>query len=341
MRYLVFTFFICVMHKTYSQSYLWADTVQYENDRGITALLSDGDRNLYAASSASSGTTSIFSTYYCGDIHLRKYDADGVIIWENIFPGKGRIFDMEFDADGNIIAGGAYTQALEIDGEEFETSLFIAGAFLIKIDTSGNIMWVKAEEPAIYSSAICSITTDADGNIYAAGLKDDITGLLRKYNSDGDIVLEEDMEQVRTTADIRLDNTGNIYVCGSAPDYATFDDIEIPDDAGGTGYVNYLAKYNSDMEAQEVYAAAYFTFDFNSSIAKNSEGIYWRCTMSPSGTFDYYNATMFYNFLSADLDTIRLINTGFDFPGNYLAAAGEDAVLLDNFDFATGVIKIN
>lgn len=326
-----------------AQSWQWADTLQFTDDRTVSAMLHDEEGNVYCASVASEpGSLALLSTFYCGDIHLRKYTSAGAMIWENILPGKARIFDMDIDMDGNIIAGGGYTQDLFVDGTHYETPIFVAGQFLIKMDTDGNIIWHTAEEPSVYSSLISCVTTDADNNIYAGGLDEDISSLLQKYNSDGELLLAADLLQVRTVSGVEVDDTGIVYVCGSAPDYAMLDDIAIPDEATGTGYVNFFAIYDSTLVAQKVYGQPYFTFDFNAYIAKNSGGIFWRCTTAPVGTFDYYNTVLYYHFASEDLDTIRSTITGFDFPLITMHSADDtSAWLLNNFSFETGLIRLN
>lgn len=326
-----------------AQSWQWADTLQFTDDRTVSAMLYDEAGNVYCAAVASEpGSLALLSTFYCGDIHLRKYTSAGDMTWEIILPGKARIFDMHIDMEGNIIAGGGYTQDLFVDGTHYETPMFVAGQFLIKMDADGNIIWHTAEEPSVYSSLISCVTTDGDNNIYAGGLAEDISSLLQKYNSDGELLLAADLSQVRTVSGVEVDEDGNIYVCGSAPDYAMLDDIAIPDEATGTGYVNFFAVYDSMLVAQHVYGQPYFTFDFNSYLAGNTNGVFWRCTTAPAGTFDYYNTVLYYDFATADLDTIRSVSTGFDFPLVTMHSADDtSAWMINNFSFETGFIRLN
>lgn len=341
-RLLLLTLFCLSIQTSFSQQYVWADTLQFDADQGITAFVHDQDQNIYVASASSTIGTNLLFTFYCGDVHLRKYNAEGVQIWEKIFQGDARILDMEIDADGNLVVCGGYINALTIDGENYTTPLFVTGSFLMKLDTLGNVLWHKVIVPVLYNNLLYALATDGSSNIYVTGLKNDIEAIFDKYNSAGELIHSEDMLAVRTGSDIELDDDGNIYLAGTAPDYATFDGIHIPPEGTGTGYANFLAKYDSDFNALEVLGTRYFTFDFAPCLAKNSSGVFWRCTELPPVGFSQYNRTIHYDFVSGEMDTIRRVDEAFGIFSQFLQAPDDTTLyLLENAGLTNKILQVN
>ena len=341
-KYLLLFFFAFLLQTSFSQQYLWGDTIQFDNDNGVTALLSDEDQNIYVASSSSTPGANLLFTFYCGDVHLRKYNAGGVQLWEKIFPGDARILDMESDAEGNLVACGGYINSISIDGENYTTPLFLTGSFLMKMDTAGNMFWHNVNVPALYSNLLYDLATDNTSNIYVTGLKNDIEAIFDKYDPEGELIYSEDMLAVRTGSAIELDDDGNIYLAGTAPDYATFDGIAIPAAGTGTGYSNFLVKYDSDFNAQDVLGSKYFTFDFMPALTKNSTGVYWRCTELPPVGFSQFNKTIHYDFVSAEVDTIRRVPEAFGIFTQLLQSPDDTTLyILENAGLNNKILQIN
>lgn len=341
-KYLLLFFFAFLLKTSFSQQYLWGDTIQFDADHGVTALLSDEDQNIYVASSSSTPGTNLLFSFYCGDVHLRKYNADGIQLWEKIFPGDARIIDMAIDADGNLIACGGYINSLTIDGENYTTPIFITGRFLMKLDTAGNLLWDFVDEPTVFSNILYAVATDNASNIYVTGLKNDIDAILDKYNSAGDLMHSEDLGAVRTGSAIEIDTDGNIYFAGTAPDYATFDGLAIPAAGTGSGYTNFLAKYDSDFNALDVIGTRYFTFDFAPTLAKNSTGVYWRCTELSADGFSQINKTIHYDFTTGFVDTIRTVPESFGIFSQFMQSPDDTTLyILENGGLNNKILQIN
>lgn len=325
-----------------AQNYVWADTLQFDSDMGITALASDDDNNIYVASTSSTVGTNLLFTFYCGDIHFRKYNAAGEQLWEKVFPGDARIMDLAIDADGNIIACGGYINSVNIGGEIYTTPSFITGSFLIKFDTDGNILWQFPVIPAIYNNLFYSLATDNASNIYVTGLKNDIEAIFDKYDPAGELIHSEDLGPVRTGSAIELDDDGNIYLAGTTPDYATFDGIPIPPEGKGTGYTNFLTKFDSDFNALDVLGTKYFTFDFVPCLSKNATGVFWRCTELPPVGFSQYNKTIHYDFATGEVDTIRRVDEAFGIFSQFIQAPDDTTLLLlENAGLINKILRIN
>ena len=114
---------------------------------------------------------------------------------------------MTIDNEGNAIVTGSYTTELQFAGSYLEATA--TSAFVAKYDKAGNKKWAAGLNGA---ATINAITTDAEGNIYAAGVfadaveilnangkskqtitgmadrPDKATGFIVKYSKDGEYV---------------------------------------------------------------------------------------------------------------------------------------------------------
>lgn len=80
---------------------------------------------------------------------------------------------MTIDNEGNAIVTGSYTTELQFAGSNLEATA--TSAFVAKYDKAGNRKWAAGLNGA---ATINAITTDAEGNIYAAGVFADVVKIL-------------------------------------------------------------------------------------------------------------------------------------------------------------------
>ena len=80
---------------------------------------------------------------------------------------------MTIDNEGNAIVTGSYTTELQFAGSYLEATA--TSAFVAKYDKAGNRKWAAGLNGA---ATINAITTDAEGNIYAAGVFADVVKIL-------------------------------------------------------------------------------------------------------------------------------------------------------------------
>lgn len=80
---------------------------------------------------------------------------------------------MTIDNEGNAIVTGSYTTELQFAGSYLEATA--TSAFVAKYDKAGNKKWAAGLKGA---ATISAITTDAAGNIYAAGVFADVVKIL-------------------------------------------------------------------------------------------------------------------------------------------------------------------
>ena len=117
---------------------------------------------------------------------------------------------MAIDADGNSIVTGSYTKDLEFANSYLESTA--TSAFIAKYDKAGKELWAAGLSGA---ATITTVTTDTEGNIYAAGVFADnvnildaqgdtkatitgmanqtsqVSGFIVKYNKDGEYVVSK------------------------------------------------------------------------------------------------------------------------------------------------------
>ena len=184
------------------------------------------------------------------DIYISKFDGLGNFIWTKTFGGTmdedaGTIIT---DASGDMYMTGNFHGLVDFDpgaGTAFLNSGTEAGAFLLKIDSAGNFLWVKllADKGSVYSRH--NIKLAASGNIYITGsfhgtvdfdpgagtfnLTSAVTNwddiFISKYNSNGDFIWAKQFTGtfLKGAAGLEVDDQENIFVCGDFIGTVDFD----------------------------------------------------------------------------------------------------------------------
>ncbi len=190
--------------------WIYRDTISRE----ANAIAVSQARSIYVA-----GFTRISSL----DIIVLKLDSLGNEVWRYVYDGPAGSYDkansIVIDADENIYVGGYST------GFGTNTDFTI-----IKLDSAGQEQWVyRYDGPASYRDEPEALVLDSLGNLYITGwswgidwdfcvVKIDTAGQEKwvyRYNgqaNSGDLVY-----------DMVLDDSGNVYVCGSSMDTDTID----------------------------------------------------------------------------------------------------------------------
>jgi uncharacterized repeat protein (TIGR01451 family) len=174
------------------------------------------------------------------DMFVQKLSPSGNLIWVKQISGNNGedVSDMAIDSMGNILITGAFYDTVDFDPGAGVQSLISMGfndGFILKMDASGNCLWVKrmANENSDWISAV---TLDAEGNVYAAckleGTIDvdpgpgvvelsegtNIEQILIRLNSDGEFVWGKKLESnavMTGIASLTIDETRSIYAAGN------------------------------------------------------------------------------------------------------------------------------
>jgi len=125
-------------------------------------------------------------------ITISKFSSEGNKIWtssfENSSPGEIGIRSITEVSDGYLLAGGQGWYWTYYDG-----------GILIKIDTSGKIVWSKQSNSLRYLS---SITVQPDGTFLAVGVSSiPMSPALIKFSSDGSVLWKKKFSQFELLID--------------------------------------------------------------------------------------------------------------------------------------------
>ncbi len=161
-------------------NFLWAKQMGgTDNDYGLS-VTTDARGNVYSTGVFSDTAdfdpgTGITNLTCLGeyDIFIQKLDANGVFIWAKQMGSLEYDWGLGIttDATGNVYTTGRFTGNVDFDPGAGTVNLTSAGSFdgfIQKLDSVGNFVWVR-QMGGLYNDYANSITTDANGNIYASG----------------------------------------------------------------------------------------------------------------------------------------------------------------------------
>lgn len=163
---------------------------------------------------------------------------------------------MTIDNEGNAIVTGSYTTDLQFAESYLEATA--TSAFVAKYDKAGNKKWAAGLKGA---ATISAITTDAEGNIYAAGVFADVVEILNaKGESKQTITGMAERTDKATGFIVKYDKAGE-YVASKtiAPQTnAALVEMELMDDSQAGFYTKKLV-----VDGSTLYLSASYRGDVN------------------------------------------------------------------------------
>ncbi|MBK8846298.1 MAG: SBBP repeat-containing protein [Bacteroidetes bacterium] len=178
------------------------------------------------------GTTTLTNVGTSGfDIFLTKYDSNGNVIWAKSAGGNwsDQSLSVSTDISGNVFITGLFSYQITFG----TTPLTGAGdldIFIVKYDSSGNVLWAKSEGGTGDDRGYC-VATDANGNIFITGpfdsptitfgattlTKGGITDIfIAKYDSSGNVLWAKRAGGTKYDIGISVatDASGNVFMTG-------------------------------------------------------------------------------------------------------------------------------
>jgi len=178
------------------------------------------------------------------DVFVRKYDAEGTVLWTQTYDGpahKNDIgHDVAVDAMGNVYVVG------EVDAAS--SGAYSSKIWLRKYNASGVIQWTMTQAGAPGHNVGSGVAVDAEGNLYAIG-RLEVDGhstdiWVNKYTSTGAVVWS------RTFNSPICDRVGQL-TCSTLGDVGF--DIAVAN--GGTVYATGYENYWPEGTWEEVWVA--------------------------------------------------------------------------------------
>jgi type IX secretion system substrate protein/beta-propeller repeat-containing protein len=234
---------------------LWAKSMGgTDEDVGLSSIV-DASGNIYTTGyfaetvdfDPNAGTVNIKASGY-QDIFVQKLDAGGNLAWAKTIGGDQGIIakSIAMDISGNIYLTGSFSGTVDFDPGSGTQNITAKGSkdiFILKLDTGGNLVWVKSMG-GTQSIEGLSITVDASGNVYTTGSFRGMidfdpnsgvsniygTGLaifIQKLDVNGNLVWAKAMMSnsiaFNSGRSITVDALGNVYSTGSFEETADFD----------------------------------------------------------------------------------------------------------------------
>jgi hypothetical protein len=172
----------------------WRRRLNNGSNSGVSGIAVDSSGNVFG-----SGNLSDSSSAGTARAGVWKYNSSGTLQWKKVF-GSGEATDITVDSSGNV-----YFVTSNISVSEASRV-----ARLVKLDTSGNILWQRQLSDATFGSTARGVKVDSSG-VYMVGHSNG-KGLLAKYNDSGTIQWQRTITGGELY-DLAL-GTDNVFVTG-------------------------------------------------------------------------------------------------------------------------------
>jgi hypothetical protein len=285
-------------------------------------------------------------TYY-GDIEIVKISLSGSTVWGNTIYGKADVSEIITDGEDNVVCRGSFRDTLEIDTTRLIHTGSGSGEFILKLDSTGNLVWIKNGTEFITEfGTITALAEDGLNNIMLGITDYPLESRILTLDAEGSQISVIEQTNVPTISDIKQDDAGNIWVTGfTSSDSQSFNGL---DTVGSFTYSEYVVKYNSIGTAQWVTFIMDITVQFWSIETDYSGNGYLSGNLFDSTSFGSLHANgpqWVYDYF------VTKIDTGGNFiwlneipPGNTLgdASVGNDNFLFcreDGHTYVTGFFR--
>lgn len=245
---------------------LWATEFGNSNWEFSNSITCDNSGNVYITGSYKGNLFSGMTNLGLDDVFIIKYNTAGNLIWAK--SAGGNLNDISFgitcDNSDNIYVTGRYNSSVFNFGTFTLNNLGSGDAFIAKLDTMGNVLWLNALAN-VGSEAGQGIATDVSGNVYVTGFTSSpiITSgaitligtdtstvnndyFIVKYDSLGNIIWGNraggSLNESSTSAS--TDANGYIYVTGHySSDSITLGTLTLNNAAGANNFSVFITKY--------------------------------------------------------------------------------------------------
>ncbi|MFL3664650.1 MAG: SBBP repeat-containing protein [Flavobacteriales bacterium] len=240
-----------------STSLDWAYAIGGTADDQVTSMAKDNFGHIFTTglyygtldfdpNAGSSNLTSSSSAY---GIFIQKIDYSSNLIWAKSIGDNSTSYNtltsnsITTDNSGNIYITGEFEGTVDFNPNAgintlSSVSSSIEDVFILKLDSSGNFLWVKSIGGSIYNTNSRTITTDVNGDMYIAGEFggsvdfDPNAGTYTlsngghfalKLDANGNFIWAKEVQANWYVTSIKTDDDSNVYLCGSFDGIVDFD----------------------------------------------------------------------------------------------------------------------
>jgi SprB repeat/Secretion system C-terminal sorting domain len=160
----------------FAQSWISSSQISASSDLLEHASVIDDNGNIFTFGSFE-GTMSLpdgntITSYGGRDYYLIKYLPDGSVDWVANYGGTSNEFGaggLNVDANGNAYITGAFQGVMNYSGTGTLTSTGTLDAFLIKVQSNGDVEWAKNIGQGFFLQYTTSLEIDKTGDVLVAG----------------------------------------------------------------------------------------------------------------------------------------------------------------------------
>jgi Putative metal-binding motif/Beta-propeller repeat len=253
-----------------------------------TSITVDSSGNTYITGSftetATFETTSLTSDG-TSDIFIVKYDSSGNVLWAKRGGGAGSevSYGIAVDNSGNAYITGYFDETVTF-GTKSLTSVGANDAFVVKYDSSGNVLWAKRGGGAGYEGSY-GIAVDSNSHAYITGMfqgtatfgSTSLTSaggndtFVVKYDSSGNVLWAKRGGGISgdDSDGIAVDSSGNSYITGIFNETTTFGTTSLTSAGSNDAFV---VKYDPSGNVLWAKKGGGVSGDFSYGIAVDSSG---------------------------------------------------------------------
>ncbi len=210
-----------------------------ENDCAMSVCIRDS-RHIYVGGYFKS-TTITFGSYTLTNSFapneeqfIVKYDATGAVVWAKSAsgsPGNDAINALAIDPLGNVFGTGYYQGSSITFGTDTLSNTFSGtkDVFLVKLDTTGNVLWVRGSG-GLANDIGNAVSADPAGNVFVGGQFDSPDLLI------GTITLNNNAPGANDVFNGKYDAAGNLLWASAAGDYHHDYILSVAADGAGNFY---------------------------------------------------------------------------------------------------------
>jgi hypothetical protein len=154
-------------------SHLWSLHFGTAGAEDVASVAVDRDGNALVAGQFTGSIMIKEMLFSAGPgIFLAKVDPAGAVLWSTAFSADAvsaaRAGGVAADAEGNVLVTGTFGGSLDVRGNPLTSGATGNNAFIVKLDPTGQVLWIHNIEDAEYAGGE-AIAADDAGNVIVTG----------------------------------------------------------------------------------------------------------------------------------------------------------------------------